>query len=52
MAKDPSDSKTPVIGRFQEYFAGNPVAANVLMFIMLVGGFVAASSITSQTSLP
>ena len=49
MAKDPSDSKTPVIGRFQEYFAGNPVAANVLMFIMLVGGFVAASSITSQT---
>jgi multidrug efflux pump subunit AcrB len=49
MEEDLSDSKTPVIGRFQEYFAGNPVAANVLMSIMLIGGFVAASSITSQT---
>jgi len=49
MEEDLSDSKTPVIGKFQEYFAGNPVAANVLMSIMLIGGFVAASSITSQT---
>ena len=49
MDKNLSESKTPVIGRFQEYFAGNPVAANVLMFVMLIGGFVSASSITSQT---
>ena len=49
MEKNLSESKTPVIGRFQEYFAGNPVAANVLMFVMLIGGFVSASSITSQT---
>ena len=49
MEKNLSESKAPVIGRFQEYFAGNPVAANVLMLVMLIGGFVSASSITSQT---
>ncbi len=32
-----------------EYFAANPVAANLLMLIMLIGGFVTASSITAQT---
>ena len=32
-----------------EYFASNPVAANLIMSIMLIGGFVAASSITAQS---
>ena len=32
-----------------DYFAANPVAANLLMCIMLVGGFVAVSSITAQS---
>ena len=31
------------------YFAANPVAANLLMVVMLLGGFVAASGITAQT---
>jgi multidrug efflux pump subunit AcrB len=32
-----------------DYFAANPVAANLLMCIMLLGGFVAVSSITAQS---
>jgi len=32
-----------------EYFAANPVAANLIMSVMLIGGFVAASSITAQS---
>ncbi len=49
MKEDPTTPKAPLIGRVQDYFVGNPVAANLLMSIMLIGGFVAASSITSQT---
>jgi len=32
-----------------DYFAANPVAANLMMFIMLLGGFIAASSLTAQS---
>ena len=32
-----------------DYFAANPVAANLIMLIMLVGGFIAASSLTAQS---
>ncbi len=49
MKEDRSRVEAPLIGRVQDYFAGNPVAANLLMAIMLIGGFVAATSITSQT---
>ena len=49
MEEEQRQTASPLIGRVQEYFAGNPVAANLLMSIMLIGGFVAASSITSQT---
>ena len=31
------------------YFAANPVAANLMMLVMLVGGFVAATAITAQS---
>jgi len=31
------------------YFAANPVAANLMMVVMLLGGFVAASGITAQS---
>ena len=36
-------------GGILEYFAANPVAANLVMMIMLVGGFMAASAITAQS---
>lgn len=49
MNEDRTRVEAPLIGRVQDYFAGNPVAANLLMAIMLIGGFVAATSITSQT---
>lgn len=49
MNEDRTRAEAPLIGRVQDYFAGNPVAANLLMAIMLIGGFVAATSITSQT---
>ena len=32
-----------------EYFAANPVAANLMMCILLIGGFISVSSITSQS---
>ena len=32
-----------------DYFAANLVAANLMMFIMLLGGFIAASSLTAQS---
>ena len=32
-----------------DYFAANPVAANLMMIIMLFGGFIAASSLTAQS---
>ena len=32
-----------------DYFAANPVAANLMMIIMLLGGFIAASSLTAQS---
>ena len=32
-----------------DYFAANRVAANLMMFIMLLGGFIAASSLTAQS---
>ncbi len=32
-----------------DYFAANPVAANLMMCILLLGGFIAASSITAQS---
>lgn len=49
MKDDRTKPEAPLIGRVQDYFAGNSVAANLLMAIMLIGGFVAATSITSQT---
>jgi len=39
----------PSAGRILEYFAANPVAANLMMAVFLIGGFVAASSITAQS---
>ena len=32
-----------------DYFAANPVATNLMMFIMLLGGFIAASSLTARS---
>ena len=49
MQEDQEKSRNILSSIVIEYFAANPVAANLLMLIMLIGGFVAASSITAQT---
>ena len=44
---DPRNTST--VNGILAYFAGNPVAANLIMVVMLLGGFIAASGITAQT---
>ena len=46
---DQANASAPSAGRILEYFAANPVAANLMMAVFLIGGFVAASSITAQS---
>ena len=46
-AEKPGESQG--VNGILEYFASNPVAANLIMAIMLIGGFVAASAITAQS---
>ena len=46
---DQPNVSPPSAGRILEYFAANPVAANLMMAVFLIGGFVAASSITAQS---
>ena len=46
-AEKPGESQG--VNGILEYFASNPVAANLIMAIMLIGRFVAASAITAQS---
>ncbi|MGK0224075.1 MAG: multidrug efflux pump subunit AcrB [Limisphaerales bacterium] len=48
VGEDSQNSHSP-IGGVLKYFAANLVAANLLMALLLIGGFVAASAITAQS---